>query len=70
VSKAAIDSESFVLCRSLKSHNFFIIAPLLSAHAQGDQKVVGLHIPYKAVAFKVCRSSLNRRREPPGRRSQ
>ena len=27
VSKAAIDSVSVVLCRSLKSHNFFIITP-------------------------------------------
>jgi hypothetical protein len=38
VSKAAIDSVSFVLCRSLKSHNFFIIAPCSASMRKAIRK--------------------------------
>jgi hypothetical protein len=38
VSKAAIDSVSFVLCRSLKSHNFFIITPCSASMRKAIRK--------------------------------
>jgi hypothetical protein len=38
VSRAAIDSVSFVLCRSLKSHNFFIITPCSASMRKAIRK--------------------------------
>jgi hypothetical protein len=55
VSKAAIDSVSFVLCRSLKSHNFFIIVPCSARMRKAIRKSLACtYLPAFFVAGALC----------------